>query len=69
MQQQSDKRLKALFEHCCGHTIKNSAEVDFTKSDTGEYKSKRTEDLYSLWLTGHAQGVVDHAVQRGDVQL
>lgn len=67
---QNAKRLQALFEHCAIHTMKNSrAKAEFAKDADGTYKSKRTEDLYSLWLAGHGQGVVDHAQSRGDVEL
>lgn len=70
---QNAKRLQALFEHCCLLTMKNivmrEGKLDFSKDPDGSYSNLETEDLYSLWLAGHGQGVVDHAVQRGDVQL
>lgn len=70
---QNAKRLQALFEHCALHTMKNivmrSGKLDFAKDPDGTYTSLETEDLYSLWLSGHGQGVVDHAQARGDVDL
>ncbi|QOC58011.1 hypothetical protein phiK7B1_156 [Pseudomonas phage phiK7B1] len=70
---QNAKRLQALFEHCCLHTMKNivirQGKLDFAKDADGTYTSLETEDLYSLWLSGHGQGVVDHAAARGDVEL
>lgn len=67
------KRLQALFEHCALHTMRNivlrAGKLDFSKHEDGTYNSLETEDLYSLWLSGHGQGVVDHAAARGDVEL
>jgi hypothetical protein len=62
------RRLKALFEHCAANTLYN-AEIDFSKNEAGRYCDLQTEHLYMLWLSGHNQGVVDHAVARGDVRL
>lgn len=60
------KRLKFLFEHCCSNTM--HAKKDFTKDDTGVYVDPETEDLFSLWLAGHAQGVADQANADGSIQ-
>lgn len=67
------RRLQALFEHCCLLTMKNvvtrEGELNFAKDKDGTYTSLETEDLYSLWLSGHGQGVVDHAVSVGEISL
>uniref|UniRef100_A0AAU6W0U5 Uncharacterized protein n=1 Tax=Pseudomonas phage Nican01 TaxID=3138540 RepID=A0AAU6W0U5_9CAUD len=66
-------RLQALFEHCALATMKNiamrSGKLDFAKDEDGSYTSLETDDLYSLWLSGHGQGVCDHAATRGDINL
>jgi hypothetical protein len=49
--------------------VLRAGKLDFSKHEDGTYNSLETEDLYSLWLSGHGQGVVDHAAARGDVEL
>lgn len=70
---QNLRRLQALFEGCCIATMKNvplkPEGLDFSKELDGRYSDLETEDLFSLWLSGHGQGVADHAVERGDIQL
>lgn len=64
------KRLQCLFEHACEQIMKNSGRHWLmAKNADGTYKAKSTEDLFTLWLAGHSQGVADHAVARGDVEL
>lgn len=71
--QQNGRRLQALFEHCCTQIGNNSRrrglKFDFAKDVDGTYSNPSTEDLYHLWLSGHGQGVADHAVARGDIEL
>lgn len=58
-------RLQYLFEYACD---RSRIKASFNKKDEN-YSSPETEQLFSLWLAGHAQGVADHAVARGDIQL
>lgn len=60
------RRLKFLFEHCCSSTM--HAAKNFKKDKAGVYVDSETEDLFSLWLAGHAQGVADQANADGSVQ-
>ena len=66
-------RLQALFEGCALACLKNTAitgkRLSFEKFKDGTYVSPATEDLYTLWLHGHGQGVVDHAHAHGDINL
>ncbi|ATW58085.1 hypothetical protein CNR34_00152 [Pseudomonas phage nickie] len=69
-QQENARRLQALFEHCARNVIKSTPlPANFDRNEDGTFKSPITEDLYALWLSGHGQGVADHAVARGDVEL
>lgn len=67
------RRLQCLFEHCCLQTMVNMAarqmKLDFDKNEAGAYTNLETEDLFSLWLAGRNQGVVDQAFMSGGVQL
>jgi len=60
-------RLQCLFEHCYLNTIKHTP--DFAKDEAGNYINQEMQDHYELWLSGHCQGVVDHAVYTGEVKL
>lgn len=67
------RRFQCLFEHCCLNTMVNvaqrGAKLDFDKNDAGHYTNLETEDLFSLWIAGHSQGVADQAFAGGDIQL
>lgn len=65
LEKQNLVRLQCLFEYAC-----TQAKIKANFNKNGEnYSSPETEQLFSLWLAGHAQGVADHAVARGDIQL
>lgn len=66
MSEENLKRLKFLFEHCYSNTVR--AKKDFKKDIAGVYVDSETEDLFSLWLAGHAQGVADQANADGSIQ-
>lgn len=66
-EEQNLRRLQCLFEQCSDRTV--HSKLNYAKTSAGTYKNPEVEALFDLWLSGHAQGVVDHAVQRGDVQL
>lgn len=67
------RRFQCLFEHCALNTMVNVAargeKLDFDKNEAGHYTNLKTEDLFSLWLAGHAQGVADQAFATGVIQL
>lgn len=65
IERQNLRRLQCLFEHACAQS---KIKAIFNKNGDN-YSAPETEQLFSLWLAGHAQGVADHAVARGDIQL
>lgn len=66
-QSQNERRFQCLFEFCWSRVC--VVKLDNSKTETGEYLNPQTRQFYELWLSGHAQGVADHAVQRGDIEL
>ena len=65
LEKQNLVRLQCLFEYACTQA---KIKANFGKLND-VYEAPETEQLFCLWLAGHAQGVADHAVARGDIQL
>lgn len=60
------RRLRCCFEGACARL---DIKLDLRRNQHDEYTAADTIKFFDLWLSGHIQGVADHAVARGDIQL